>query len=64
MEISFEEKIVNSENTFKIIWERSSDGMRLTDDQGIIVMCNNAYAEMVGKPKANLKGPLYQLCIQ
>jgi len=56
MEISFEEKIVNSENTFKIIWEKSSDGMRLTDDQGIIVMCNNAYAEMVGKPKSELEG--------
>lgn len=56
MEISFEEKIVNSENTFKIIWEKSSDGMRLTDENGVIVMCNNAYAEMVGKPKGELEG--------
>ena len=56
MEISFEEKITNSENTFKVIWEKSSDGMRLTDENGIILMCNNSYAEMVGKPKDELEG--------
>ncbi|OGU38716.1 MAG: hypothetical protein A2315_14255 [Ignavibacteria bacterium RIFOXYB2_FULL_35_12] len=56
MEISLEEKITNSENTFKVIWEKSSDGMRLTDENGIIVMCNDAYAEMVGKPKIELEG--------
>jgi PAS domain S-box-containing protein len=56
MEISFEEKITSSDNIFKVIWEKSSDGMRLTDDNGIIVMCNDAYAEMVGKPKTDLEG--------
>jgi len=56
MEISLEEKITNSENTFKVIWEKSSDGMRLTDENGIIVMCNDAYAEMVRKPKIELEG--------
>lgn len=56
MEISFEEKIASSENTFKVIWEKSSDGMRLTDETGTIVMCNDAYAQMVGKPKSELEG--------
>ena len=56
MEISFEEKLTSSDNIFKVIWEKSSDGMRLTDDNGTIVMCNDAYAEMVGKPKTELEG--------
>ncbi len=56
MDTPFEEKIVNSENTFRVIWEKSSDGMRLTDENGIILMCNDAYAEMVGKPKNDLEG--------
>ncbi len=56
MEISFEEKITSADNIFKVIWEKSSDGMRLTDETGIIVMCNDAYANMVGKPKNELEG--------
>lgn len=56
MELSFDEKISSTESTFKVIWEKSSDGMRLTDENGIILMCNDAYAEMVGKPKNELEG--------
>jgi hypothetical protein len=42
---------------------KSSDGMRLTDENGTIVMCNNAYAEMVENLKLNLKVHHYQQCI-
>lgn len=56
MEVYFEEKLTNTDNIFKAIWEKSSDGMRLTDENGIILMCNNAYAEMVERPKNNLEG--------
>lgn len=62
MEIPLEENILKSENTFEVIWNKSSDGMRLTDAGGIIVMCNNTYAKMVGKSKSELEGlPLYAM---
>lgn len=51
-----EEKLKASENTFRTIWENSYDGMRLTDENGNIYMCNNAYASMVGRTKYELEG--------
>lgn len=51
-----EEKLRTSEKTFRTIWERSTDGMRLTDENGIIILCNQAYAEMVGKKKEEIEG--------
>jgi PAS domain S-box-containing protein len=49
-----EEKIRASENTFRTLWEKSSDGMRLTDENGKIVLCNQAYSDMIGIPKEDL----------
>lgn len=54
--IEAQEKLKTSENTFRAIWEKSQDGMRLTDENGIIYMCNNAYAKMVGLNKSQLEG--------
>ncbi len=51
-----QEKIKNSESTFRTIWEKSSDGMRLTNEHGVIIMCNQAYADMIGKPKEKVEG--------
>ncbi len=51
-----EEKLKNSESTFRTIWEKSSDGMRLTNEHGVIIMCNQAYADMIGKPKEEIEG--------
>ena len=56
MEIYVEDKKVNSENTFKVLWEQSSDGLSLTDENGIIVNCNNSFVEIVGKSKKELDG--------
>ncbi len=44
-------KIESSEYIFKIIWDRSKDGMRLTDENGIIKLCNDSFALMFGKTK-------------
>jgi PAS domain S-box-containing protein len=60
--IETQQKLVSSENIFKAIWENSQDGMRLTDQDGIIVLCNNAFArlfeksidELVGRPISDL----------
>jgi len=56
-----EEKLRASEKTFRLIWERSSDGMRLTNEDGIIYMCNQAYADMLGKDKNELEGKSFSL---
>ncbi|MCU0344880.1 MAG: ATP-binding protein [Ignavibacterium sp.] len=44
-----QQKLVSSENIFKAIWENSQDGMRLTDQDGIIVLCNNSFAKLFDK---------------
>ncbi len=54
--VSAEEKLKNSESTFRTIWEKSSDGMRLTNEHGVILMCNQAYADMIEKPKEEIEG--------
>lgn len=46
-----ERKIETSEHIFKEIWERSKDGMRLSDENGIIRLCNDSFALMFGKNK-------------
>ncbi len=51
-----EEKLRSSENTFKTIWENSYDGMRLTDETGIVYMCNEAYAKMISKSRFEIEG--------
>ncbi len=52
--IETQQKLVSSENIFKAIWENSQDGMRLTDQDGIIVLCNNAFAQLFGKSISEL----------
>ncbi len=45
-----------SKKLFRTIWEMSGDGMRLTDENGIIIMVNNAFSKMVKKKKKDLEG--------
>ncbi len=54
-----EEKIRISENIFRSVWEKASDGLRLADEKGIVFMCNQAYANMIGKPKSEIEGELF-----
>ncbi len=56
-----EEKLKASENTFRNIWERSTDGMRLTDEDGIVYLCNQAYSDIVGMPKDEIEGKLFSV---
>ncbi|MCC6549325.1 MAG: response regulator [Ignavibacteriaceae bacterium] len=57
--IKAENEINQVENTFREVWERSNDGMRLTDDNGIVVMCNEAYAEMMNSSPTEIEGKLF-----
>ncbi len=62
-DISFERQlevdIARKEKRFSILWENSLDAMRLTDRNGIIVMANEAYAQLVGMPEAEIVGKLF-----
>lgn len=51
-----QENLRMSEQQFRSIWENSFDGMRLTDQNGIIVEVNNAFCNLVNKDKSELIG--------
>jgi PAS domain S-box-containing protein len=51
-----QKKVETSEYIFKVIWERTKDGMRLTDENGIIRLCNDSFALMFGKTKEEILG--------
>ena len=44
------------QNQFRQVWEKSLDGMRLTDERGVVLQVNDAYCYMLGKPKEELEG--------
>jgi PAS domain S-box-containing protein len=54
--IEADKKIKQSENIFRSIWDSSNDGMRLTDKNGIIVMCNDSFARLIHKKKYEIIG--------
>ncbi|MFA6596803.1 MAG: PAS domain S-box protein [Ignavibacteriaceae bacterium] len=51
-----EELLKKSELHFRSIWESSLDGMRLTDENGIIVSVNDAFAKLFEKEKSEIIG--------
>jgi PAS domain S-box-containing protein len=54
-----EEKLRFSELRFRSIWQKSFEGMRLTDEQGIILAVNPAFCQIVGMPAEELVGRPY-----
>jgi PAS domain S-box-containing protein len=46
----------SSETLFRSVWENSVDGMRLTDENGVIVAVNDAYCKLVRKEAEALEG--------
>jgi PAS domain S-box-containing protein len=54
-----QDSMVESENRFKAVWENSHDAMRLTNADGIIVMANDAYCEMMKRTKEELIGKMF-----
>ncbi len=51
-----EEKLRSTEMLFKTMWENSYDGMRLTDENGIIYICNGAFAKMMDRSVYEIEG--------
>jgi PAS domain S-box-containing protein len=54
-----EKLIFGSNDVFRSVWENSMDGLRLTDENGIIVAVNNVFCEMFGKIGAETIGHHY-----
>ncbi len=53
-----DEALRQSESQFRLVWDSSGDGMRLTNREGIMLRVNDAYCRMVGKSRAELEGQL------
>lgn len=51
-----ENTIRESEERYRLIWDSTKDGMRLTDAEGIVVEVNQAFCEMIGMEKADVEG--------
>jgi sigma-B regulation protein RsbU (phosphoserine phosphatase) len=51
-----EERLRFSEMRFRSVWESASDGMRLTDADGMIVAVNSSFCRIVGLKKEALLG--------
>jgi len=56
-----EKYIRTSESVFKNVWNKSSEGMLLTDENGHVFMCNNSYAKMFGLTRSQIEGQLFSL---
>ena len=49
-----DEALRQSETQFRLVWESSADGMRLTDREGIVLRVNDAYCRMVQKSRGRI----------
>ncbi|GEM_PF-5020908 len=50
------DQIRESELRFRSVWEKSTDGMRLTNGEGIVRLVNDAYCKMMEKPREEIEG--------
>jgi PAS domain S-box-containing protein len=49
----------SSETLLRSVWDNSVDGMQLTDENGTIMLVNDAYCRLVGLPRPQLEGRLF-----
>ncbi len=62
MRLETQNKLTSSENIFQAVWENSKDGMRLTDHDGTIILCNKSFALLFSKTQEELIGkPITEL---
>ena len=58
------ETIETIEHTYREVWEKSADGMRIINDEGIVLLCNNAYANFIELPKSKLENETFTVAYQ
>jgi len=54
--MSAEQALHESEMLFHSVWENSVDGMRITDENGVIVAVNEPFCKLVGMRRDQLEG--------
>jgi PAS domain S-box-containing protein len=54
-----ERALRQSERQFRLLWEQSVDGIRLTDPAHRVVMANPAFCALVGRRRDELEGSLF-----
>ena len=59
-----DEKLLNSDRKFNSVWEKSFDGLRLTDSKGNIVAVNSAFCKMFEMDEAQLFGKPFTIVYQ
>ena len=56
-----QEALLKSESQLRLVWENSLEAMRLINEQGVILSVNDAYCQLVGKPKEALLGKFFPI---
>jgi PAS domain S-box-containing protein len=51
-----EEALRESELRFRSVWDKGTDGMRITNEEGIVKLVNDAYCKMMEKPREEIEG--------
>ncbi len=51
-----DEAQLKAESQFRLVWNASADGMRLTNREGIVLSVNDAFCQMVGKERGQMEG--------
>ncbi|MHC1737096.1 MAG: response regulator [Ignavibacteriaceae bacterium] len=59
--LTSEESYTQNLNIFKEVWENSTDGMRITDSNGKILVTNTSFANLVEHEKEKLEGQLFTI---
>lgn len=59
--VKAQENLKATEFLFREVWERSSDGMRIVDENGVILMCNESYANLVDLERKELEGKVFTI---
>ena len=54
-------QLKKSEEIFRRVWENSIDGMRLTDEEGIVLLVNDAFCRLAGKSREELVGQPFSM---
>ncbi len=57
--VKAEESLKSTEFLFREVWERSNDGMRITNESGVVTMCNQTYAKFVELDREEIEGNLF-----
>ena len=48
-----------SEERFRLVWENTADGLRLTDSEGRVIAANAAFCRLMGRPRIEVEGQLF-----